>query len=394
VLALVEPPGRFVATLQLGITLSTLALGAVGQPLLSRLLEEPMNFVGGTARQAVAAVAAAVLAFLALAVLHAILGEIVPRAFAIEHAEGVALTAASPLRVFSVALRPLVWTVDRGSALVLSRLGVETPGGGPAAHSEEELKMLVSASGSQGVLEEEEQQMLYRVFEFADKDAADVMVPRPDMVALQADTPVPQALAVMLERPFTRYPVYGDDLDDVLGVLHVRDLFRRVQRGDAERVGLRGMTRPAIVVPETKQLDELLAEFRRTSNHMAIVVDEYGSVSGLVTLEDVIEEIVGEIGDEFDLPDTAIRRVGRGRVRVEATFPIDEFNERFGTELPNEDYHTVGGFVFGELGREPRVGDVVAGGGVRFEVAAVDGPRIVELDITLSVPGRAGGSAG
>jgi magnesium and cobalt transporter len=151
-------------------------------------------------------------------------------------------------------------------------------------------------------------------------------------------------------------------------------------------VDVRALLRPAIMVPETKRLDELLSDFRATSNHMAIVVDEYGSLAGLATLEDLLEEIVGEIGDEFDVPEAGIRRLGVGRMRLGGSFPIEEFNVRFGTSLPDEDYHSVGGFVFGELGRAPKVGDSVKTDGVRFEVSGVDGPRIVEVDVTLKPP--------
>jgi magnesium and cobalt transporter len=167
----------------------------------------------------------------------------------------------------------------------------------------------------------------------------------------------------------------------------VRDLFSALHDRGMERVDVRAILRPAIVVPETKHLDELLAEFQGTSNHMAIVVDEYGSVEGLVTLEDLLEEIVGEIGDEFDRPEAGVLRIGRGRVRIGGSFPIDEFNERFGTDLPVDDYHTVGGFVFGELGRAPKVGDSVGFDGARFEVSSTDGPRIIEVDVTLSTAG-------
>jgi CBS domain containing-hemolysin-like protein len=266
---------------------------------------------------------------------------------------------------------------------VLRWLGLPPEARRTAVHSEEELKMLVTASREQGVLEEEEQAMLHKVFEFADKDAADVMVPRPDVVALPIDMPVPELLRVMLEHPYTRYPVYEAELDNVVGVLHVRDLFVALHDRGIEGVDVRALLRPAILVPETKRLDELLAEFRSTSNHMAIVVDEYGSVAGLATLEDLLEEIVGEIGDEFDVPEAGIRRIGKSRLRLGGSFPIEEFNERFGTHLPDEDYHSVGGFVFGELGRAPKVGDVVDWNGIRFEVSAVDGSRIVEVDVTF-----------
>jgi CBS domain containing-hemolysin-like protein len=203
------------------------------------------------------------------------------------------------------------------------------------------------------------------------------------VVALPLDMPVSELLRLMLQHPYTRYPVFEGDLDDIVGVLHVRDLFAALHDRGIDNVDVRALLRSAIVVPETKRLDELLAEFRATSNHMAIVVDEYGSVAGLATLEDLIEEIVGEIGDEFDLPDAGIRRIGKGRMRLGGSFPIEEFNERFGTSLPDEDYHSVGGYVFGELGRAPRVGDSVETDRARFEVSAVDGPRIVEVDVTL-----------
>jgi CBS domain containing-hemolysin-like protein len=187
----------------------------------------------------------------------------------------------------------------------------------------------------------------------------------------------------MLQHPYTRYPVYDEELDTIAGILHVRDLFAALHDRGIDNVDVRRLLRPAIMVPETKRLDELLAEFRATSNHMAIVLDEYGSVVGLVTLEDLLEEIVGEIGDEFDLPDAGIRRLGKSRLRLGGSFPIEEFNHRFGTHLPDDDYHSVGGFVFSALGRAPQVGDAVEADGARFEVSAVDGPRITEVDVQL-----------
>jgi len=228
--------------------------------------------------------------------------------------------------------------------------------------------------------------MLYKVFDFADKEVSAVMVPRPEVVALSVELPPEEALAAVIESPYTRYPVYRGSLDDVVGVLHVRDLFAALHDRGIDGVDVRALLRPAIMVPETKRLDELLSDFRATSNHMAIVVDEYGSLAGLATLEDLLEEIVGEIGDEFDVPEAGIRRLGVGRMRLGGSFPIEEFNVRFGTSLPDEDYHSVGGFVFGELGRAPKVGDSVKSDGVRFEVSGVDGPRIVEVDVTLKPP--------
>jgi CBS domain containing-hemolysin-like protein len=387
VLRLVDNPPRFISAIQLGVTLSSLALGAIGEPVVSELLKKPLDLLPRDLHTSVATTIAVILAFVILSFFHVVMGEIVPKSFTLEHAERVALLVAGPINWFYGLFRPFIWVLVKSSNAVLRWMGVTAPSGLSLVHSEEELKMLVTASREKGVLEAEEQEMLHKVFEFADKDAADVMVPRPDVVAVSVELPVAQILHVVLDHPFTRYPVFDEDLDDILGILHVRDLFSALDDRGMERVDLRAILRPAIVVPETKHLDDLLREFQATSNHMAIVVDEYGSVEGLVTLEDLLEEIVGEIGDEFDRPEAGIRRIGRGRVRIGGSFPIDEFNERFGTDLPGDDYHTVGGFVFGELGRAPKVGDTVSYDGARFEVSSTDGPRILEVDVTLVTAG-------
>ena len=384
VLRLLEQPPRFISAIQLGVTLSSLALGAIGEPVVSKLLERPLDLLPESWHTSVATTISVIVAFTILSYFHVVMGEIVPKSFTLQHPERVALFAAGPISSFYVIFRPFIWVLVRSSAAVLRWFGVSASSGVTLVHSEEELKMLVTASREKGVLEEEEQEMLHKVFEFADKDAVDVMVPRPDVIAVPVDLPVQEVLRLVLSNPFTRYPVFEEELDDIVGVLHVRDLFSALHERGLENTDLRTILREAIMVPETKPLDELLAEFQRTSNHLAIVVDEYGSVEGLVTLEDLLEEIVGEIGDEFDLPDAGILRIGRGRVRLVGSFPIDEFNERFGKSLPVDDYHTVGGFVFGEIGRVPKVGDTVVFDGARFEVSAVDGSRIREVDVTLT----------
>ncbi|MEP6641223.1 MAG: hemolysin family protein [Gaiellales bacterium] len=386
VLRLLEAPPRFISSIQLGVTLSSLGLGAIGEPVVSGLLKRPLDLLPQSWHTGIAETISVILAFTILSYFHVVMGEIVPKSFTLGHPERVALLSAGPISAFHAVFRPFIWVLVRSSAAVLRWFGVTAGTGLALVHSEEELKMLVTASREKGVLEEDEQEMLHKVFEFADKDAVDVMVPRPDVVAVRVDLPVPEMLRLVLAHPFTRYPVYEGELDDIVGVLHVRDLFSALHERGLQNLDVRSVLRDAIMVPETKPLDELLAEFQRTSNHLAIVVDEYGSVEGLVTLEDLLEEIVGEIGDEFDLPDAGVRRLGRGRVRIGGSFPIDDFNERFGKHLPENDYHTVGGFVFGELGRVPKVGDSVTFEDARFEVSATDGPRIREVDVTLTTP--------
>ncbi|HEY2327129.1 MAG TPA: hemolysin family protein, partial [Gaiellaceae bacterium] len=275
------------------------------------------------------------------------------------------------------------WLLQRSTEIVLRLLGLEPPGADHEAHSEAELRMLLSSSAEQGEIEHEEQEMVYKVFDFADKDVSDVMVPRPDVVAISIDLPPAEALQAVLESPYTRYPVYRESLDNVVGVLHVRDLISAMHDRGIAAVDLEELLRPAYMVPETKDLAALLTEFRRTNQHLAVVIDEYGSVEGIVTLEDLLEEIVGEIEDEFDLPDEDVERVDDHTIRVDGTFPIDDFNERFSVDLPAEDYHTVAGFVFGQLGRAAEHGDVVSHDGIDFRVDELDGQRIGRLTVTF-----------
>jgi putative hemolysin len=209
------------------------------------------------------------------------------------------------------------------------------------------------------------------------------MVPRPEVVAISIDLPPEEALRAMIESPYTRYPVYRESLDHVVGIIHVRDLFVGMYENGIAAVDLEAMMRPPFVVPETKDLAALLAEFRKTNQHMAVVTDEYGGMEGIVTLEDLLEEIVGEIEDEFDLPDESVEQIDDDTIRIDGTFPIDDFNERFGTKIPVEDYHTIAGFVFGQLGRAPQVGDDVAWDRLRFDVLEVEGSRINKIAVTF-----------
>jgi putative hemolysin len=206
-------------------------------------------------------------------------------------------------------------------------------------------------------------------------------VPRPEVVAIKADLPPEEALAALLESPFTRYPVYRESLDEIIGVVHVRDLFAALHDRGIEQVEIEQLLRPVYIVPETKDLGALLAEFRKQNQHMAVVVDEYGAMEGIVTLEDLLEEIVGEIEDEFDLPDESVERIDDAHIRIHGTFPIDDFNEEFGTEIEAEDYHTMAGIVFGAIGRAPEVGDTVTIDGLNLAVIEIEGSRIQRLEV-------------
>ena len=377
VLKIVADPPRFIAAMQLGVTGTSLAIGALGEQALARVFDPIF-----------ASVIAFALAFLIITFLHVVVGELVPKGVALGYSERTALAVSSPVRGFFVVFKPLIWVLQRSSSAILRALGRTPPGGEMEVYSEAELKMLLSRSREEGEIEEQEQEMLYKVFDFADKEVSAVMVPRPEVVALSIDLPPEEALAAVIESPYTRYPVYRDSIDQVVGILHVRDLFSALNDRGLEAVRLDQILRPAHIVPETKDLAALLGEFRRTNQHMAIVVDEYGELEGIVTLEDLLEEIVGEIEDEFDLPDESIERLEDGRVRIHGTFPVDDFNEQFGRALPVEDYHTIGGFVFGLLGRQPEPGDEAAHDGCRFKVLEVEGSRIERVEVELDEPQR------
>jgi putative hemolysin len=372
VLRITSDPPRFIAAMQLGVTLTSLGIGALGEVALSRLFD-----------RAISTVLAVIFAYLILTFLHVVIGELVPKGIALGHSEGTALFVSAPVRFFFIVMRPVVWFLEAATELVLHWLGLKPPGADDDVLSEAELRMLVSQSTQHGEIEQQEQEMLYKVFDFADKEAKDVMVPRPEVVALSIDLPPEQCLEAVMDSPYTRYPVYRESLDNVVGILHVRDLFRALRDRGMHEVKVEDIIRPAHIVPETKDLAALLAEFRRANQHMAIVVDEYGDMEGIVTLEDLLEEIVGDIEDEFDLPDESIEQIDEDTVIIDGTFPIDDFNERFKTEMPDEDYHTMAGFVFGLLGRQPEAGDTINHDGMRFDVLEIEGSRILKLAVTF-----------
>jgi putative hemolysin len=369
-LRIMDDPVRFIGTVQFGITAFSIALGAVGEPLVEHFLDPVL-----------ATTVAFILAFALVTYLHVTLGELVPKAVALTKNETTALWVALPIEAVYVATYPVVWFLQESANAFTRLFGIQPAPAGVVAHTEDDIRHIVAAAEDTGVIEEAEEEMVYKIFDFADKEVHEVMVPRPEVVAISIDLPPVECLAAVIDSPYTRYPVYRGSLDETLGILHVRDLFSALYHQGIENVDIAALVREAYVVPETKDLAAMLAEFRKVNQHMAIVVDEYGSFEGIVTLEDLLEEIVGEIEDEYDLPDESVEQLGDGRIRIDGTFPIDDFNEQFGQELPQDDYHTVAGFVFGALGRAAEAGDEVLYNGLRFQVVDVDGQRIERLEV-------------
>jgi putative hemolysin len=369
-LELMEHPVRFISTVQIGITVFGIALGAVGQPLLSSYFDPWLSHA-----------LSYLLAFLILTYLSVMLGELVPKALALQKAEAIAKTLSFPLGILQRIVAPFVWLLQISANAVTRLFGVQPAPAGELAHTEEDIRHIVAGAEDAGVIATTEEEMLYKVFDFADKEVHEVMVPRPQVVAISIAMPTEEALAALLDSPYTRYPVYRESLDEIAGILHVRDLFSALHDRGIAQVEIAELLRPVYIVPETKDLAALLAEFRKQNQHMAIVVDEYGAMQGIATLEDLLEEIVGEIEDEFDLPDESIERIDETHIRIDGTFPIDDFNEQFGTEMEVEDYHTMAGYVFGLLGRAPEVGDEVTTDGLLLRVVEVEGSRIQRLEV-------------
>jgi CBS domain containing-hemolysin-like protein len=363
---------------QVGITVASLALGWVGEPAVSHLIEPLFRTVGITNERVISLIAV-VLGFSVITYAHLVFGEQAPKYFSIQRAEVVALWISRPLNVFRVVLTPVVYVVNASTNFVLRPWGIRL-GEEMEAHSEEELRIMISSSTASGVLDPEERDYLNNVFDFGDRVAREIMVPRPDIEAIASDAPLSEMADAAVNGRYTRYPIYEGDLDHVLGAAHVKDLFR-ASRQNPEDFDIRSIIRECLVVPETKRIEEILKEFQTRTLQMAIVIDEWGSVEGLITIEDIVEEIVGEIQDEFDEDEPAIEEISADLFTVDGRIPITDVNDRFELDLPHEDFDTIGGYILGSLGRPPETGDTVEADGVTMQVKSVDGPRVSMLTL-------------
>jgi len=370
-----DDPVRFISTVQIGITISAILLGAIGEPLLSGVMDPPLSNT-----------VAFLISFSILTYLSVVLGELVPKAVALQRAERIAVALAVPLDWVARIAHPVVWVLQVSANLVLRVLRVKPAPAGMIAYTREDIRHSVAAAEDVGELHEAEEEMLYKVFDFASKEVSAVMVPRPEVVGLSVDMPPEEALATVVDSPYTRYPVYRESLDDVVGILHVRDLFAAMHDLGIAAVRLESIARPAHVVPETKDLAALLADFRREKQYMAVVVDEYGATEGIVTLEDLLEELVGEIADEFDEPERLIQRVNATTFRVSGKLPIDELNAVTGLKISSESYDTVGGWVLDLFGRVPRRAERKQTPELVVTVEKVERTRIVEVLVALQKP--------
>jgi CBS domain containing-hemolysin-like protein len=366
----------FLSATQLGITLTSLGLGWIGEPAFANLLSGVFVALGVESPRVIHNTSVAV-AFALITLLHIVIGELAPKSYAIRATERVALWVALPMRIFQIVFRPALWLLDKASEGTLRLLGVRSDTS-ELAHSEEELRMLLAESHRVGQLSESKRELLENVIDYTERTARHVMVPRADIAYLSLARELEENLAVVTQAAATRFPLCSTDIDHVIGMVHVKDLFNR--RADLRSSDdLQKARREILFVPETRPLDALQKDFQQRRTHMAIVVDEYGGTSGLVTLEDVIEEIVGEIQDEFDRETPRVEETPAGLV-FDGLTVVDDVADRLGVKLATTaDVSTLGGFITAQMGRIPRQGDRVAVEGYDLSVVEVRGRRVTRV---------------
>jgi CBS domain containing-hemolysin-like protein len=377
---------RVYAASQLGVTLASLALGALAEDALGGWLSEKLAGAPMAIDVSVRAGLAATIAIAIVTFFHVVFGELAPRGAALAHPEKVARWLTPPLLAFGWIVRPFTALLHRSADIVMRAFGLKTASADENVHSPDELRMLVEQSQEGGVLQAQDADLLEGVFEFSEKNAREVMTPRTDIDALDVTSTLDETLAMIDESGRSRYPVYEDTIDNIVGLVLAKDLIP-ILRAPPPNFSLGTMMRPVHVVPGSREVESVLADFKRLKEHMAIVLDEYGGTAGLVTMEDLLEEIVGDIFDEYDDAPEMPAREGADLVVVPGNTNISELNERFGLDVSTEDYTTIGGYIFGALGRLPIVGDRVTAGGAVFVVREMDGRRVDLLSVDLHSAG-------
>ena len=381
---------RILSASQLGVTLASLGLGWVAESTVGEIFEHLFANLPFAVEVSMRLTLAATVALILVTYLHVVFGELVPKAAALNHPESLARWLAPPLLFFAWITTPFTSFLNKSSQVILRALGQEKAGSEEAVHSPEEIRLLVEQSQESGQMQAHDADLIEAVFEFSEKNAREVMTPRTELVALPVEATLSEVLAVVQESGLSRYPVYDESIDNIIGVVLAKDLLRLLApRTNLDAFDLPSIMRPVHVIPGSREVEEVLADFKRLKEHMAVVLDEYGGTAGVVTMEDLLEEIVGEILDEYDTPEDAEAplHTRAGETLVPGSTHIGELNEHFSLTVPDEDYTTIGGYVFGVLGRLPVVGDRVIAGGAIFTVREMDGRRIETLSVDLQAPG-------
>lgn len=377
---------RLIAAAQLGITIVSLALGAVGENTFEAFLAPYFHELNPPAYlQILAPFIAALPLILSLIIvtsLHVVLGEQVPKVATLHNPERFSLLWARPMQAFSTLFKWFIDLLDWATRVILGLVGLEMSGEHMTVYTIDELKQILSDSEEGGIIEIPARDMLNAIFDLGELLVRQVMVPRTEVIAVEADTPLDEVIAITTRSKYTKLPVYEDNLDQILGIAHVKDLLQAMQSSDSRDLKARDLSREAVFVPETIPISTLLQEFRKERQHIAVVLDEYGGTAGIVTLEDLLEEIVGEVSDPFDTITPEIQTLPDGSALIDGLALIEEVNEHLGLNLANPNYDTIAGYVLGKLNRIARAGDIVEGDGIHLKVESMDGLRINQLLLT------------
>ena len=370
---------RYIAAVQLGITIASLGIGWVGESTLAKLLLPIFHFLPLKAEIIAAHSLAVTISFALITILHVVIGELMPKSIALQFPVGTTLWVAKPMYVVTRLFAPMIFLLNGLGNSLLRLLKIEPAPAHQAVYSTEELNMLIDASYKGGVLNQKEAEILQNVFKFSDLTAQDVMIPRPDMVCMPIDVKTEDIYKIIIDNQYTRYPIYKENIDDIIGFLHTKDLFSVMV--NKEEINLSSLIREKFYVPETMPIEKLAQEFQKRKFQMAIVVDEFGGTSGLVTHEDVLEEIFGEVQDEFDDEECEFSKISENEYEVCGKYRIDEFSEKFGINLDDEDITTIGGYVVKMLGRIPITNDEVTDEYFKYTISEMDSSRIVKIKI-------------
>ena len=378
---------KFVAAVQLGVTISSIGLGWVGEATLAHIIQPLFNFLPCVAQGVATHTLAISIAFVLITIFHVVIGELVPKSIALQYTENTALLIAKPMQVIIVLFHPFIMLLNGFGNLLLKLMRIPQPKIS-LAHSTEELDMLVDASYKEGVLNETEKEMLHNAFKFSDLTAKEVMIPRTDMVCIPKDISLEELNHFASENQYTRYPIYEEDIDHIIGFIQVKVLYSASLNG--EKFDIEKLKRPILFVPETITMDNIVMEFKKCQGQMAIVFDEYGGTAGIITLEDVFEEIFGEVQDEFDeVEEVDIREIGENTFEANGMLRLDELAEFFGEDeekFEEEDVDTVGGVILKQLGRTAQMDDSVEWKDMTLQVKGIDGVRITKILIVRHEP--------
>ena len=370
---------RYIAAVQLGITISSLGIGWVGESTLARLIHPVFQFLPSKMDTIATHTVSVTIAFVLITVLHVVIGELMPKSIALQYPDKTTLFVAKPMFVITRLFAPMIAILNGLGNFLLKLCRIEPANTHHMVHSTEELNMLIDASCKGGVLNEKEAEILQNVFKFSDLTAGQIMIPRPDMVCISSDASIEEINNIIIENQYTRYPVYEGSLDKILGFIHIKDIYPLLVKH--KDFSISSLLREPVFVPETMPVDNLAVEFKKHRFQMAVVIDEFGGTSGLVTHEDVMEEILGEVQDEFDEEEAEIKKLDEKSYEVCGKMRLDEFCEYFNIDLSDEDINTIGGYFIKNLGRIAEENDSFQDEFFKYCVTKTESGRIISLKI-------------